>query len=213
MHLRVLSFDTSHSPSRIAIASVRVHMPSTDPSNKKPSTSSNAGITLDSNGQQVIPSSIRPDGTTRREIRVRPGYRPPEDVEVYKNMSAEAWKHRGTGSNTVPGAAPTEAVSEGNVSNKNSKRRAARKRAKTRESEIKPSIATSEATTPCELTTSDTTQEENEKRAKSIRKKIRQANELKSRRDDGESLLPEQLDKIIKMNELVRQLNALGLDK
>jgi hypothetical protein len=31
----------------------------------------------------------------RKEIRVRPGYKPPEDVELYKNRAAAAWKNRG----------------------------------------------------------------------------------------------------------------------
>jgi hypothetical protein len=35
-------------------------------------------------------------------VEVRPGYKPPEDVELYKNRAAAAWKNRGKGG--VPGA-------------------------------------------------------------------------------------------------------------
>ena len=63
---------------------------------------SKAGITTSATGERHIPASTRADGSVRKEIRVRPGYRPPEDVEVYKNRTAEAWKNRGKGG--VPGA-------------------------------------------------------------------------------------------------------------
>jgi len=174
-------------------------------------TPSKAGITLTPDGQRVIPASLRPDGSTRREIRVRPGYKPPEDVEVYKNRNAEAWKNRGSGG--VPGAilADSAALGDPTGGHKNAKRRAARKKAKEREKGDESSKASEESTPmarPGEPSVDD-----REKQAKAIRKKIRQANELKSRRDGGENLLPEQLEKVIRMNELVRQLNALGFEQ
>ncbi|KAH0614188.1 uncharacterized protein H6S33_006074 [Morchella sextelata] len=218
--------------------------PKDDPS--RPATPSNAGITRNSDGQQIIPASLRPDGTTRREIKVRPGYRPPEDVEVYTNRTVETWKNRGSGG--VPGAAAAsddDKKTDSAGSDKNAKRRAARKRAKELERETKneageetkaPTKETKEPKEALETggakvskksphastnTSSraaspkpkpELTQEEKEKLAKGIRKKIRQANELKVRKDNGENLLPEQLEKVIKLHELARQLNALGLE-
>ena len=65
---------------------------------------SKAGITTDeSTGERYIPSSVRADGSKRKEIRVRPGYKPPEDVELYKNRAAAAWKNRAARGG-VPGA-------------------------------------------------------------------------------------------------------------
>jgi partner of Y14 and mago protein len=184
-------------------------MPS-DPSDST-LTPSKAGITLTPDGQRVIPASFRADGSARREIRVRPGYKPPEDVEVYKNRNAEAWKNRGSGG--VPGAILADFAAPGDPAggHKNAKRRAARKKAKEREKD-------DEFSNPPEGSTSmakpgEPSAEDREKQAKAIRKKIRQANELKSRRDGGENLLPEQLEKVIKMSELVRQLNALGFEQ
>jgi partner of Y14 and mago protein len=96
---------------------------------------SKAGIISTTTGERHIPASKRPDGSTRKEIKIRPGYKPPEDVEVYKNRTAEAFKTRG--STGVPGAAtiedtPTPTESHPN-SNKNAKRREARKKAKSAE--------------------------------------------------------------------------------
>ena len=67
-----------------------------------PASTANSGIRQLSSGESVIPASTRADGTVRKEIRVKPGYKPPEDVEVYKNRTAEGWKNRGKGG--VPGA-------------------------------------------------------------------------------------------------------------
>lgn len=211
--------------------------PAPDPA--ETSTPTKSGITFTADGQRVIPSSLRPDGSTRREIRVRPGYRPPEDVEVYKNRTAEAWKNRGGGG--VPGASSLSdddkkqpAVTP--ATNKNAKRKAARKRAKekatsgqpetdggitgsdekTNESQKydPPSTAPTAGDSGLEQTKTEQTPDEREKLAKAIRKKIRQANELKIRKEvGGESLLPEQLEKVIKLQELTRQLSALGFDQ
>ncbi|KAF8250714.1 hypothetical protein K440DRAFT_653525 [Wilcoxina mikolae CBS 423.85] len=196
---------------------------------ERPTTPSKAGITVTADGQRIIPSSVRADGSARREIRVRPGYLPPEDVEVYKNRNAEAWKNRGSGG--VPGAAPVVKpdISKTDANSRNAKRNAARKKAKEEkekgekekekgEKEGEPTPKSSESPvkvpTPAEEPGSaEATAEDTEKLAKAIRKKIRQAGELKTRKDGGESLLPEQLAKVIKMNELVRQLNALGFDQ
>lgn len=170
---------------------------------------------MGADGQRVIPASLRADGTARREIRVRPGYTPPEDVEAYKNQRAEAWKNRGSGG--VPGAAPAEDPKPSS-SNKNAKRRANRKKAKDGDAPDGEKEKAEEKVVVKEVELSPEEKkkledEEKEKKAKAIRKKIRQANELKSRREGGENLLPEQLDKIIKVNELARQLRALGFEE
>lgn len=213
-----------------------------------------SGIATDATtGERFIPSSVRADGTRRREIRVRPGYKPPEDVELYRNKAALAWKNRGQGG--VPGAEgvktdtlDSSAKSESNTnltsaaSNKNAKRREAKKKAKATEGESggdgRRNIAEIDnwrsfaagnggdkkktedgAQKTAEKTTEKTTEEapvdleaENEKKARNLKKKLRQARDLREKKQQGESLLPEQLDKIIKINELVRQLDSLGLD-
>lgn len=202
---------------------------------------SSSGITVDSStGERYIPSSTRADGSKRREIRVRPGYRPPEDVELYRNRAAEAWKNRGKAG--VPGAEglskqPDQTRTGTAASNKNAKRREARKKAKAtdgseatdgrdadsiegwrafgagtegRENLDNSGEPENETNAPAQ---SEVGQDaENEKKARNLKKKLRQAKELRDKKSQGESLLPEQLEKVIKIQELVRQLDALGFD-
>lgn len=98
-----------------------------------PTQPSNAGIVTSSDsGERHIPESVRADGTTRKAIKIRPGYRPPEDVEVYKNRTAEAFRERGKRIG-IPGAAGLQddkAEQAAAATNKNAKRREARKKAK-----------------------------------------------------------------------------------
>ena len=199
-----------------------------------------SGIIVDpSSGTGHIPSSTRPDGSKRKEIKIRPGYKPPEDVEVYKNRTAEAWKTRGSGVG-IPGAASVESEPENKSANtKNAKRRGARKKAKALEEsgtntealtagdKLKSndaiadsvSTATSEST-PKKPSGLDTTlpeepanaEADREKQARNLKKKLRQARELKEKKAKGENLLPEQFEKMIKINELIRQLDNLGFN-
>ena len=235
-------------------------MPSTtSPSPSKPPSASGSGIHTLPSGTRHIPPSTRADGSLRKEIKIRPGYRPPEDVEVYKNRTAEAWKMRGTGG--VPGADGLEEEMKGEVkAGKNAKRREARRRAKgggegggdgggegkeeeegeeeeegkaTRDNDKTPverrkngGHPASPLPPPLPTSTADATKRpeqkdpdpdpdpelEKENKARALKKKLRQARELKEKKDSGEGLLPEQFAKVIKIQELMRQLDALGFD-
>lgn len=187
---------------------------------------SKAGITTDANtGERYIPSSIRADGSKRREIRVRPGYKPPEDVELYRNRAAAAWKTRGKGG--VPGAEGLSSEDDKSAqtnntaaSNKNAKRREARRKAKEVEgaegatekkgADSENWRAAAKDEKPAEEPADP--EAEKEKKARSLKKKLRQARDLRDKKNQGETLLPEQLEKVIKIQELVRQLDALGFD-
>jgi partner of Y14 and mago protein len=164
---------------------------------------SKAGITTSASGERHIPSSVRPDGTLRKEIKVRPGYRPPEDVELYKNRTAEGFRTRGKAG--VPGAESMKTEEDPSklsaAANKNAKRREARKKAATAASDGKD-----------ETETPKDPEAEKEKEAKKLMKKLRQAKELKDKKEKGDKLLPEQFEKVIKINELIRQLETLGFD-
>ncbi|KAH7410226.1 hypothetical protein DE146DRAFT_342640 [Phaeosphaeria sp. MPI-PUGE-AT-0046c] len=181
---------------------------------------SRAGITTSASGERHIPSSVRPDGTLRKEIRVRPGYRPPEDVELYKNRTAEGFRNRGKAG--VPGADGLKAEEDPTklnaATNKNAKRREARKKAAAaatdgkgedhqaadKKEESKETVAEPEKPKDPEA--------EKEKEAKKLMKKLRQAKDLKDKKEKGDKLLPEQFEKVIRINELIRQLETLGFD-
>jgi partner of Y14 and mago protein len=175
-------------------------------------TPSKAGIVETNSGERHIPSSVRPDGTKRKEIKIRPGYKPPEDVEVYKNRTADAFKNRGSGG--IPGAdGLKDDKEEGSAaSNKNAKRREARKKAKAaeeggekvKEPEKKDGGDKAEEVVDPEV--------EREKKARNLKKKLKQAKELKEKKEGGAALLPEQFAKVIKINELIRELDQLGFD-
>ncbi|KAF5021409.1 hypothetical protein F66182_6558 [Fusarium sp. NRRL 66182] len=174
-----------------------------------PSQPSNAGIVTDENsGEREIPQSVRADGSTRRAIKIRPGYRPPEDVEVYKNRTAEAFRERGKRIG-IPGAAGLkgENPEQGSAaSNKNAKRREARKKAKAADEN------NNQAPTQEPEAEEVDPEVEREKKARNLKKKLKQAKDLKNKKEDGEALLPEQIAKVIKINELIRELDALGFD-
>jgi partner of Y14 and mago protein len=195
-----------------------------------------SGITTNAQtGERYIPSSVRADGSKRKEIRVRPGYKPPEDVELYKNRAAAAWKNRGKGG--VPGAETlsseddkTKVAAKSTItpttaaSNKNAKRREAKRNAKETD-EAGPTAEGKGAESnnwrvpaPAPKKEEKPTEEpvdleaEKEKKARSLKKKLRQARDLRDKKQQGEALLPEQLEKVIKIQELVRQLDVLGFD-
>ncbi|KAI0512466.1 putative RNA binding protein Pym [Xylaria bambusicola] len=178
-----------------------------------PSEPSRSGIVTDENsGERHIPESMRADGTTRKAIKIRPGYRPPEDVEIYKNRVAEDFRNRGKGG--IPGAEGLNDKKQETPSaatNKNAKRREARKKAK---SANESQEAAADKAPPSTETQADEVDPaaEREKKARNLKKKLKQAKDLKNKKEGGESLLPEQIAKVIKINELIRELEALGFD-
>lgn len=180
----------------------------------RPPPATNSGIRQLSTGESVIPSSTRADGSVRKEIRVKPGYKPPEDVEVYKNRSVEAWKNRGRGG--VPGAEPVGTEEAGKAAAKNAKRKEARKKAAVAAAEGKDEGAEGEVNgtgVDANVVVEEIDPEvERVKEARKLTKKLRQAKELQERKEKGDSLLPEQFAKVIKINELNRQLDNLGFD-
>ncbi|KAK4180169.1 hypothetical protein QBC36DRAFT_44263 [Triangularia setosa] len=178
-----------------------------------PSQPTNAGIVTDeASGERHIPESVRADGSTRKAIKIRPGYRPPEDVEVYKNRAAENFRTRGKG--PPPGSEglkeePKPATSA--TSNKNAKRReAARKKAQAAEAAGLSAKTPEKAPEP--VAEELDPEAEKEKKVRNLKKKLKQVKGLQEKKEGGAALLPEQLAKLVKMNELIRELDALGFD-
>src|SRR4051794_26133078 len=190
------------------------------------STSTKSGIQTSSDGTSFIPASTRADGSTRKEIRVRPGYKPPEDVETYKNRSAESWKNRGAAG--VPGADPV-ASDDAEHKSKNAKRReAARRKAQENGAEA-AEIQLTAAMEGHSLNGEERTKEdwrtpgkpvedhqtvvdeeaEKQKKIRNLLKKLKAARELKEKKANGEKLSHDQIMKMAKEPELVRDLQKL----
>ncbi|GAA5860943.1 hypothetical protein JCM8547_003896 [Rhodosporidiobolus lusitaniae] len=65
-----------------------------------------AGISKNHDGDRVVSASVRPDGTVRKELKIRPGFTPQEDVALYRSRGAvEADQQRAT-RGAVPGLRP-----------------------------------------------------------------------------------------------------------
>lgn len=217
-----------------------------------PPPTTNAGIVIDEkSGQRHIPESVRADGSTRKAIKIRPGYKPPEDIELYRTRNAKAARERAAQRAAglipaVPGAAPSVApaapvvsaapattvpgisrvaeekkdpaatAAASSSSNKNAKRREARKKAKAAgeqdvENVSKESNKAVPEASPKAVEEVDP-EVEKQKKARNLKKKLKQAKDLKNKKDEGAGLLPEQIAKVIKINELIRELDALGFD-
>jgi partner of Y14 and mago len=195
------------------------------------SSASKSGIQTSSDGTSFIPASKRADGTTRKELKVRPGYRPPEDVETYKNRSADAWKNRGKGG--VPGADSDPKPLANEVKSKNAKRREAARRAAANEPMTELDVNKSLQNTsldaeeqvektkenwrnPDKLLTSEAPsadaggEAEKQKKIRNALKKLKAVRDLKAKGAMGEKLSPDQLMKVAKEDELVRDLTKLG---
>ncbi|KAH6689107.1 hypothetical protein F5X68DRAFT_204974 [Plectosphaerella plurivora] len=178
------------------------------PEKKKVTQPSNAGIITDKSGDRFIPESQRADGTTRKAIKIRPGFRPDEDIELYRSRGTEA-KNR---PRVIPGAVAEVDPAASAASNKNAKRREARKKAKEAADgeEAEKPADTSAAAPPAEA--EEDPDVEKAKKARALKKKLRQAKDLQTKKEGGGALLPEQIAKVIKINELIRELEALGFD-
>lgn len=182
-----------------------------------------SGIQTFADGQAYIPSSKRADGSTRKEIKIRPGYKPPEDVEKYKSRNAETWRTKGDGG--VPGVDEADSQQDGaETKSKNAKRReAARKKKEMESPETPEDVGAGVAALSVEDPSGHVTglgrsvngQQESEQdaeRQKKIRnqlKKLKAIRELKSKRAAGEKLSADQLVKISKEHELIRDLVKL----
>ncbi|KAK6501971.1 hypothetical protein TWF481_009790 [Arthrobotrys musiformis] len=182
-----------------------------------------SGIQTLESGTRIIPSSTRADGSTRPERRVKPGFTPAEDVAKYQNRTAEAWRNRGSGG--VPGAGEAEKTVAKKKKRSRGKKAAAAggegeegeegEEGGAEEGAEEGAPAAAAAATPAEPEPTKTegapASVDAEKKAKGLQKKIRQAQELKSRKEKGETLLPEQLDKALRLGELIRDLEKLGV--
>ncbi|TKA23169.1 hypothetical protein B0A50_07199 [Salinomyces thailandicus] len=180
--------------------------------------SSNSGIRRLPTGDSVIPASTRADGSLRKEIKVKPGYKPPEDVEVYRHHRAA-----GKGPRVVPGAEKAEKI-ESSGGRKRGRRKGGNGGAgahvereggeETAQGEH-AAVSVNGADELPQLSQQQQQQQQEAddpaKEARKVAKKLRQARELKARQVEGGDLLPEQAEKVARIEELAKQLEGLDV--
>ncbi|KAG0262413.1 hypothetical protein DFQ27_002339 [Actinomortierella ambigua] len=191
----------------------------------------NASSTTDDDGERVIPASRRPDGTFRKERRVRANYVPPEDVSRYTN--ARLASGRPTPAQLQQQKEKEQAERLANMSRaqkKNEKRKVKRKedqqgqphdqQQQGEQHQKAAKVDDKEEKTVAAEAASDQRQQQQgppqpsqdpAKQLRALNKKLAQAKTLKERQDKGETLLPEQADKVAKMDDLEAQIAALQL--
>ncbi|KAG0306495.1 hypothetical protein BGZ98_002271 [Dissophora globulifera] len=181
---------------------------------------------------RVIPVTRRPDGTYRKERKVRPGYTPPEDVAKYSNRVLDSARP----APTPAIVAATSSTPKTKAQIKNDKRKAKRKeetgvafegsqsielnntaeaadtaRACSTDNADKSSTESKIANATTTTADADTAPVDPEKRLRALNKKVKQAEQLKERQQKGEAMLPEQLEKISRLQELLVQIAELSL--
>ncbi|KKA28704.1 hypothetical protein TD95_003799 [Thielaviopsis punctulata] len=187
------------------------------------STPTTAGIVTTAGGDRVIPESTRADGSTRKAIRIRPGFRPAEDIERYRVRGAQnRAQARAAGppgfqpapeenvylaASRIETEGPTEPATP--ATTKPEKQAPSNTQAKAL---IAKALApnTPSKPTPEKSVEPANTEAEHEKKARGLKKKLKQARDLQSKNSEGQMLLPEQMAKVIKIDELTRELELLG---
>ncbi|KAK3848063.1 MAG: hypothetical protein J3R72DRAFT_429773 [Linnemannia gamsii] len=178
--------------------------------------------------ERVIPMTRRPDGTFRKERKIRPGYTPPEDVAKYTNRVIESARPIAPSTPSPSAAAAADNTPKSKSQLKNDKRKAKRKEdAVVAELAGYPTVSLTPKTTPIAPATATTVDSnaatestdnstttglvDPEKKLRALNKKLRQVEQLKERQAKGETMLPEQIEKIHKMDDLLAQIAELSI--
>ncbi|GMH40266.1 hypothetical protein BSKO_08170 [Bryopsis sp. KO-2023] len=189
------------------------------------SSQSSLPYSVNNKGERIVPATRRADGTWRPERRVKDGYVPQEEQPLYQSRGAITRM----GGSACPGFVE-EAKKEAPKS-KSAKKNERRKQKKEQSVKENPQPESGPTTTsPIQTATeemdglslegskpnaslskpnegSDLTAEE--KRARTLKKKIRQAEALLKRQQDGEEMTEEQKEKIKKLPEWRGEVTSL----
>ncbi|CAL1533679.1 unnamed protein product [Lymnaea stagnalis] len=193
-----------------------------------------AGVVRDDKtGELILPATQRPDGTWRKPRRVRDGYIPQDEVPAYETKGTQWAKSKpdypiGLSPEDVERlkqARNKEPVALESSVSKSAKKNAKRKE-KRKQQQNTSSNASVEETITAALgntslsspkpnnTVTKNSQEEISKKVKSLKKKLRQIEDLEAKIKSGSLKNPEkeQLEKVGKKQEIVDEIEDLELD-
>ena len=170
-------------------------------------------------GYTIIPATQRPDGTWRKEIKVKAGYVPPDEMDRYQSKGRQIAV---SSSGVPPGMAAEE-----NSATKKTKNQKKNERRKAKRQEMKTHDATSQAegdALTSNLGNMDVKDEKTDepqaskeaiaKKLKNLKKKLRQIEELEKKVSNNEikELSKEQKDKISRKKDVLDEIEDLELD-
>ncbi|KAI5474840.1 hypothetical protein MNV49_002344 [Pseudohyphozyma bogoriensis] len=195
-----------------------------------------SGIHESFDGERKVAASRRPDGSLRKEIKIRPGFTPEEDVVRYRSIRSQEQAAREAVKGRVPGLVPgsgqaaVQAVVAGmsKAQKKNLKRKEKRKEDADKSGEEE---GEGEEDVPEDWDADEGEDKgkggkaveavappppppppvEDSKRVKALKKKIRQAEQLKERDGMGLYLPPAERVKIASIPDLEAELEKLVL--
>lgn len=176
------------------------------------------GTVINDKGERVIPASRRPDGTLRKEVRVKAGYIPQDEQPVYQSRGALAKQ----GVPRVPGMEDSEinqakSLARSKAAKKNEKRKqkkvesgpdastAARKQGDSIVDQLEDLKVSDEQAdqTDSAFTAAD-------KNARALRKKLKQVDALLDKQKSSVELTGPELEKIKKAVQWGKELEELA---